>query len=209
MAMRILVRRSLSPGKQSGNVSGRTVVQYLRCRTCIRQHSSEDVICNADIRNADRAAQIAAGQKHMPGFAPKERHRFVRAHGHTTHAARIAVQTTRHVDGDDPRPVRAMPRVQFLYGLGHFAIDIAGEPGTEYGINDNRGGLHHHFAAEEDNSARPSPSHFSRIALQRIARPQQRNTHIAAALGEKPGGNKPIATVIARPAQNDGRLARL
>ncbi len=80
------------------------------------------------------------------------------------------------------------------------------QPGTEQGIDSQRRAVDT-GRRKIGYRTRPALGMQCRIALERVARAQQRHAHIPAALHQQPGHDEPVATIVARPAQHRDRLA--
>ncbi|CCC97845.1 protein of unknown function [Azospirillum baldaniorum] len=167
----------------------------------LRRDGVQHRVGNADVGDHHLPAENPAGQQQMAGLAAEEGDGQRRLRGHPHHLAAVAVQAAGHVHGNDGAPRHRLDDV-----LGH-AVERAGQPGPEQRVDDQRvafqqpgvGGLHR---------PGPAPGRHRRVSAQRGARPQQGQPHRPARFKKKTRDDEAVATIVARPAQDDGRVRR-
>ncbi len=133
----------------------------------------------------------------MAGLAPEEGDGQHRLRRDPAHLAAGAVDAARDIDRND----RHLGRIEAGDHLARHALDRPRQPGAEQRVDDEAGALDRRRHQYLD---RPGPARRrgGGIALQRLARPEQRDPHRPAALGQHPRRDKPVAAIVAGPAQH-------
>ena len=159
----------------------------------------DDVVADADIRDHELAAELAAGQQQVSGPGAAEGDRERGAAGEAPHLAAVAIETAGHIDG------HAFGRAGGERGGGG-SRDIPRQPGPEHGIHDQRrlgdGGTRG-FVLERQDGSRPASRHPGRRALQPLARAQQGHADRPAGPGQMACRHEAVASVVARTAEHD------
>ena len=163
-------------------------------RTDCVQHAGR----HADVRQHGLAAQRASGQQQMARFQAEEGDGQHGLRGETARQAGRAVQTTGHVDGDDP-PRR--PQHGFRAGF-----KVAAQARAEHGI-DHEGGARGFLRRKRGHG--PAPSHPGQGRVRPSPRRRQcRDRHRPSLLFQQPRHDVPVAAIVARSAQHQ-RPARV
>jgi hypothetical protein len=113
---------------------------------------------------------LKAGDRVMPGLGSKEGHRPLGDGSATQHFARVAVQATRHVDGDDGKAIT----VHSVDNLACQATDRPAESGAEQGI-DHQGPVVQQPDRQGLRVPLPCAGRPCCVAFEGLARPEQSN----------------------------------
>ena len=169
----------------------------------LRRDPVEHRVADADRRYEDLAAIDPAGQEQMPGLAPEKGDGQRRARRDAADLAGAAVDAARHIHRDNWQPLLLERRDDFSGD----ALDRAGEPGAEDRVDDDAVAVERRGGGRLDRSW-PARGRHGRVALQRLARPEQRQAHRPAALGQDARRDKAVAAIVAGAAQHRERPLR-
>ena len=136
----------------------------------------------------------------MPGFAPEKRHRDISLRGRAKHLAGVSVHAAGHIDskaGD-------LSLVDFIDHSSRRLINLPRKPGPEQGINHDLNTIEK-IRREWVNITCPTPRIHLSVSTQRRSVTKQTKAHDTSAIGQRPCGDKTIATVVSRSAQDRHR----
>ena len=161
------------------------------------QHS----LWGPDVSQMGFAAENPSGQEKMPGLEAEEGHGCARHDRGAPHRARIAIKPGGNVDGDHRSPARPRPEIDPLDKGPRLAIEVPGKPCPEEAIDDEASSFQINRQAGP-HRPRPTPGGLSGVPPEAGRLAQQMDPHAKPALPQQPCGDKAIATIVARTAQD-------
>ncbi len=161
---------------------------------------------NADVGEPDRAGERAPRQQEMTGLEPEEGHARARFDRDAANLAGFPVDSGGNVDREHGPP-GALESVDPLDDRFRFAVDIAGKPGPEQGVDHAVDGAKVNRRSLEDRAG-PASGGERGVAFQGVAAAKQPEFDPIAARSQEPRGDETVAAVAAGPAQNGDPAAR-
>ena len=197
MAARVLMVGNVVPPQQM-------CPQGRRVQPGARTDRGHGLRRDTDIHDAQAAAAAQSLDGVMAGLGAKERYGRFRLEGPAHDFPGVAVQAGRHVHRDDGQPSLGHQ----VDGRGDFTVERSAESGAENGVDDQRR-IVEPAARPGVDRALPRAGGPGGISPERLSLPEENEAHGPACRPQVPRGDKPVATVVARSAENEDGTARM
>ena len=161
---------------------------------------------NADLGNAKLAGVRLPGRNPVPQLGPVEAHRDVGLHRRSLHLARRGIDAGGDVGRHDRRPAAVDRLDRGVRGRAR----CPREPGAEDRVHDHPGSRERRrniLRAHLDSCALESPQVGRRVSRELVRGPQQERLDLVSGVGQPPGGDQPVAAVVALAADDPDRSA--